>query len=368
MGVVSVVRAANYEECASSVRRAIDLIGGPEHFASRGEPVLVKPNMLSPSKVSKAVTTHPLILEAVLDILLELGAKPVVGDSPGIGSAGLVGRVSGLAKVCEKRGVPLIELGQGGVRTIKGETFQSLELAAEALDAGTIWNLPKWKTHSMMVMTLGVKNLYGCVPGARKVAGHLRAGRNHDGFALMLLDIWSILQPRLTLLDGIVAMEGAGPGSGTPIERGLILASDHAPSLDYVAVNLSGFTPEQIHTVRLSIKSGILDPSTVAVVGEEAKSTRFAPPPGSPADFSFVPGFVKGLFGRFFSPTPEFDPISCVDCGICVGACPAHVLDRGKPPVFELGGCIRCYCCQELCPEGAVSVPRPLSFLRRRHK
>ena len=364
MSIVARIKAPGYGDAEIALRRALELLGGPGLFAKKGQRVLVKPNLLAPKSVEKAVTTHPAIIEAALRILLEIGAVPVVGDSPGIGSAKFVARTCGILKVCRSLGVELVDLGSAGISEVKGSTYKGLEVAREALNAGAIWNLAKWKTHTMMGLTLGVKNLYGCVPGKRKVAGHLRAGANHEAFALMLLDLWSTLRPALTILDGIVAMEGAGPGSGSPLSRGLLLASADAPALDYEATRLSGFSPSSIHTVRLCLENGIIDPNEIEVIGDEAEPMRFAPAPGSSNDFDFLPKSLKGLVRGVLTPAPRFDGVACVDCGVCVEACPAKALTCGKPPVIAKGACIRCYCCQELCPENAVTVPSALFFSR----
>lgn len=363
---VALRRCADYGAARDSIESALDLLGGAGTFAARGERILVKPNMLSPAGVERAVTTHPAVLDAALSILSDLSARPTVGDSPGFGGARIVGRVSGLSEVCRRHGVELVDLGDGPSREIGSGVFRDIRLSAAALDAEGIWNLPKWKTHTMMGLTLGVKNLYGCVPGARKVGAHLRAGSNHEAFARMLVNIWQALKPSLTVLDGVVAMEGAGPGHGSPVDRGLILASPHAPSLDYAATLLSGLKPESIPTVALSLSMGIADPSAIELAGDQAEPLRFAPAPGSAADFSFVPGPLKRLLRGVVSPVPSFSESRCVDCGVCVEACPAKALTGSKPPALDKNLCIRCYCCQELCPEGAVTVASALPFLRGR--
>lgn len=368
MRTVARVAVKNYGGAGKNIRRAIELLGGPGEFAARGERILVKPNLLSPSRVEKAVTTHPLVVEAVLEILSDIGAKAFVGDSPGFGGAKLAAKVSGISEVLKRHGVPLVDLGASGVNTVSGDVFKNIELSREALEADRIWNLPKWKTHSMMGLTLGVKNLYGLVPGTKKVAGHMKVGKDVDAFGLMMLDLWKIFRPTITILDGITAMEGPGPGSGRPIDRGLILASRDAPSLDWEAARLSGFTPGMVPTVDMSIKKGILDVSAIKITGDMADPMRFEPAPGSPSDFSIVPGPIKRLARKILSPAPSFNRDPCVECGVCVEACPSFALTLARPPSVDVKKCIRCYCCQELCPHGAVTIGRPFAFFARGKK
>jgi uncharacterized protein (DUF362 family)/NAD-dependent dihydropyrimidine dehydrogenase PreA subunit len=359
MTVVARVACRDYEDVHRAFRRCLELLlhQGQGPFAARGEPVLLKPNLLAPHPAAAAVTTHPAVVDAALAVASDLGARPVVGDSPGFSSAQRVARVSGILAVCARHGAPLVDLGAGEVRKASGRTYKDLELAGEALDARWLWNLPKWKTHTMMGLTLGVKNLFGCVPGRRKVAAHFRAGRSVDSFARNLVDLWDILAPVLTVLDGVVAMDGPGPSRGRPVARGLLLASPDAPALDWEAARLSGFDPRDVPTVHLCLADGRVRPDQVEVRGDPAEPMRFSPAAGSPCDFS-LPRPLKRLLAGALSPAPRFEASLCTGCGACREACPAGALAAGAPPEFSQEVCVRCYCCQELCPSGAVRVPR----------
>ncbi len=354
---VAVVAAPDYAGAAHAVRRALDLLGGPERFADRGETVLVKPNLLAPRKAETAVTTHPAVVDAVLGILADLGARAVVADSPGLGTARRAAQVSGVAAVCRRHGVEVVDLADGPVAVAHGRVYKAVSVSARVLEADRVWNLAKWKTHTMMGLTLGVKNLFGCVPGRRKVRLHFRAGRTPETFAQHLLDLEGVIRPAVTLLDGIVAMEGPGPGRGRPIDRGLVLASPDAPALDWVAARLSGFRPDDVPTVAVSRRTGRISPDRIRVVGDPAAPVRFRPAPGSPCDWR-LPAPLRSLARALTAPLPRFDADTCTGCGVCVEGCPAQALAPGAPPRFSPRQCIRCYCCQELCPTGAAWVPR----------
>jgi ferredoxin len=254
----------------------------------------------------------------------------------------------------------LLDLGLGETAEITGTAFRRLEVARAAVEARWLWNVARWKTHPMMGLTLGVKNLFGCVPGKKKIAAHFRSGRDPDGFARQLLDLCEALAPSLTLLDGVVAMEGPGPSRGQPIRRGLLLASESAPALDWEATRLSGFEPAHVPTVRLSLEERGLEASAIRVLGDAADVLRFQPAPGTPCDWP-LPAVVRRVVRRVLSPPPNFLRTACTGCGVCAEACPPRALSRAAPPELSQELCIRCYCCHELCPSGAVRIaPRRL--------
>lgn len=223
------------EEVYGTIRAAVDLLGGIKEFVRPGERILIKPNLLAGKPAEAAVTTHPSVVGAVIRLVKEAGATPVVGDSPGIGSAVKIAEKCGIADACRTYGAELLELKTlVKVENPGGHTFKRLEVAQEALEVDGIINVAKLKTHAQMFLTLGVKNLFGCVPGKRKPQWHLSAGVDNAHFAGMLLDLHNMLSPRLTVMDGIVGMEGNGPGSGTPRPLGYLFASANAVTMDAV--------------------------------------------------------------------------------------------------------------------------------------
>src|SRR3990172_12353520 len=225
---VSIVKVHSYneEEVWIGLRKSIDLIGGIKNFVKNGDLVLLKPNLLYGKAPEKAVTTHPSIIRGIIQIVREAGGIPFIGDSPSIGSLDRAAEKAGIKKVADETKCPLMEFNRPVLSEKgRGRVFKQLEIDQKVLEADVVINLPKWKTHGMMLLTLGVKNLFGFLPGPRKALWHLKAGDDRKVFAQVLVDLYQIVQPSLTILDGILGMEGNGPGSGRPIPLGLILAS-----------------------------------------------------------------------------------------------------------------------------------------------
>ena len=173
--------------------------------------VVIKPNLLAPASPERAMVTHPMVVKAVVDYCLHRGAHVQVSDSQAMGSFDRVLKESGLGKALKGMDVVCKEFKES-VKLDVGEPFNKIEIARDALEADVLISLPKLKTHVQMLMTLGVKNLFGCIVGLRKPEWHFRTGVNREAFAQLLVRIHDAVRPSLTIIDGILAMEGEGPG------------------------------------------------------------------------------------------------------------------------------------------------------------
>lgn len=358
---VSIVKCPNYDEnkVLSGLRRSIDLIGGIQTFVKKGHHVLLKPNLLYGKSPEKAVTTHPAIVKGVIEIVREAGGVPFIGDSPSIGSLMKAAEKAGIKAVADGMKCPLVEFNRPVFPPNgKGKIFKQLEIDQTVLEADVIINLPKWKTHVQMLLTLGVKNLFGCIPGPRKALWHLKAGEDRKTFAQILVDLYQVIQPSLTLLDGIVGMEGNGPNSGRPIPLGLILASGDSLSLDQIVCDLLGISRKSLLTNRVAFEQG-LGKDKIDVVGErveDVKISNFQFPTLSQMDWN-LPGFLTKALKNAFTSRPFIEEERCKACDRCEEICPPKALARkGKDLIFDYEQCIRCFCCVEVCPEGAISI------------
>jgi len=358
---VSIVKCKDYDEerILSALRQAIGLIGGIQAFVSKGSQVLLKPNLLYGKSPEKAVTTHPSVVRGMIQIVREAGGVPVIGDSPSIGGLIRAAEKAGIKAVADETKCPLMEFNKPVVPSrVEGKIFKQLEIDQAVLDADVIINLPKWKTHAQMVLTLGVKNLFGCVPGPRKPLWHLRAGESRKAFAQVLLDIYRIVQPSLTILDGVVGMEGNGPGSGDPIPLGLILASRDVLSVDLVVCDLLGIPRKSVPTNQVALEDG-MGGESIKVVGESiaaSKISGFKLPPPFAVTWN-LPRFARKALKNALTSRPWVDDQLCEDCGRCTEICPPKALEkREKGLAFDYDECIRCFCCQEVCSSGAISI------------
>ena len=360
---VAAVKCVSYdpEEVSTALDRAFSLLGGIESLIPADGRCLLKPNLLSPSEVSQAITTHPALVEATGRAIRKLGIDVVAGDSPGRGDTLKVAEVCGIAEACRRADVRLVPFDDEiTVRHPTGAICKEFTLAREAALARSIVNIAKMKTHGFMAFTGAVKNMFGCIPGTKKARMHLRYQEPAD-FCVMLLDIVTLLKPALSILDAVIAMDGDGPSHGRVRRFGAILVSTDPVAVDTVSLVLAKVDPMRVPYLKAARELGIgqtrLD--EIEVLGdpvEELAVDDFEMPKGGTPSPLFKWG---AKFRRVATATPVIDRPKCTGCGQCVTSCPPQVIAiAGKKAAIDYNGCIRCYCCQEMCPAGAVTLSR----------
>lgn len=275
---------------------------------------------------------------------------------------------SGIAKAAEESGAELVNFDITGVKAVEVDgPIKTLYIAKPVLEADIVINLPKLKTHSAAVYTGAVKNMFGCIPGARKAEYHRKLPKLKD-FSGLLVDIYKVARPSLAIMDAIVGMEGNGPSAGNPREIGLILASGDGVALDAVASSIIGLKPLRIHTTSIAHQRGIGngDIDLIEIAGEKLNDVKikgFNVPTN--ALLETMPGFlIKGVLS-LMKAVPEINQTACAGCRFCVESCPVGAMKMsGKSPVIDYNKCISCLCCQELCPRKAVEL-KPANRLGR---
>jgi len=292
---VALTRCRNYDPGAvdEAVARQFDLLGGLDRFVKPGDRVLLKPNFIAPRSHHQGPTqTHPEVILAVARLLKDFGTRPFVADSPAWGNAAACARALGLTEPLAKLGVPIRELDEP--RTCRlGPGKPRVKLSAFALEADVVINLPKFKAHQQLVMTFAVKNLFGTVCGKRKAMWHFKKGDDVTEFCTLLIDIYRHVGPALTMIDGIVAMEGQGPIRGPNKPLGWLIAGADAIACESVCCQLIDVAPEQIPIIRTAreIGFGCADLERIEIVGDTLPNppcTDFLMPVMAPIKFSFA--------------------------------------------------------------------------------
>jgi uncharacterized protein (DUF362 family) len=216
--IVSLLKVQSYavDELEIALHQVLAPLGGMGAIVKAGDRVLLKPNLLTGTRPTKECVTRPELVYCVAELVKAVGGQPFLGDSPAFGSAYGVAKANGYLPWLEKGDIPVQELhGQRYATQATGE-FDHLRLSKEAMAADVVINLPKVKSHVQLTLTLGVKNLFGCVPGKMKAWWHMEAGKDRDRFGTMLVETARAIAPQLTIMDGIIGHEGNGPSGGEP--------------------------------------------------------------------------------------------------------------------------------------------------------
>ena len=365
---VSIVRCSDYADKSvrKAVKGAVDLLGGIGAFVRSGDRVLLKPNLLSAKDPEEAVTTHPSVVKAVIQLVRDAGGVPMVGDSPSIGGLLKVASKAGIYDVVREMNCRLVDFddvveGKG----VHQGVFRTLEVASAVMDCDLLINLPKLKTHGMTTMTLSVKNLFGCIPGKKKIQWHLRAGVNRHYFAQMLVDLYGIIRPGLTVVDAVMGMEGDGPSGGDPREIGLIFAGADGIAVDSTICDVVGLQSLDLLTNRIgaNLGLGVGRLKDIGILGEgieEVKVRGFRFPRSMEPQWG-LPQPLRGLLRNSMTAKPKIIENVCTFCEMCVEGCPsqAMTMERGKINI-DYSECIRCFCCSEFCPERAIDIKQGL--------
>lgn len=372
MSDVSIVACNSYDdaEVTEALVRVLEPIGGLD-WVKPGMKIAIKANLVSMMKPELAATTHPSLLCALVRLLKEKGAEPLIGDSPGgLYNSAVVNRiyhVTGM-KQAEAAGAALNQNFESREAEFPDAMVAHKFTYTAYLDeADAIIDFCKLKTHGMMGMSAAAKNMFGVVPGTFKPEYHFLYP-NHRDFAKMMLDLNAYFAPKvkLCLADAIVGMEGNGPTQGKPRHLGALLASRSPHALDLACASLIGLTPKDVPTLDVAVESGLIpdDAAKLTVHGDLAefrvndfdnihvrRSLQFE------GHGKFAAMFVRSALRA----EPRPDKKACISCKKCAEICPAHVITmKNGIPQIDKTKCITCFCCQEFCPVGAMKVHRPL--------
>ncbi len=383
MDKVALVACSEYtrEAADAAVKETFDLLGGIERFVQPNTTVVIKANLLDRIKPEKAATTHPEIVAAVARCVIAQGAKCIIADSPGgLFTRAYVGGVyakTEMTRAAKESGAELNDLFTATeVSFPEALVGKKMEIIDVLLQADTIINLAKLKSHSFTGYTGCVKNLFGAIPGLQKVQMH---GNNPkiDNFVDFVIDIEQFLKPKLCfhMIDAVVGMEGPGPTAGTPRFIGRLIASPCPYSADLAALTIMNAKPMGMPMFRRAVERGIAssDASQLAVVGESLEKSvipnfkNVEVTPDRPFS-KIVPKCLQPLIKRLVSRRPYIPTKLCKGCKKCFEHCPPKAISMvdGKAKI-DYDKCIRCYCCQELCPFHVVKVKTPILYKITRH-
>jgi uncharacterized protein (DUF362 family) len=235
-------------------RKTFEAAGGMKQFVSKGDVVVLKPNISWARRPELAATTHPEVLEAVIELCQEAGAKRVRIADNTIHDARRCFAITGTGMVAKKTGADLIYPRSSLMRKMKlqGSRLDVWPVFVPLLEADRLINLPVAKHHSLSSLTLGMKNWIGGVDGSRWTL--------HQDINQSIVDLAHFFEPTVTLIDAVRIMRRNGPSGGSTAdveEKNTLVLSNDPVAADAKAALLFGRKPEGIGFIRLAQKQGL---------------------------------------------------------------------------------------------------------------
>jgi uncharacterized protein (DUF362 family) len=354
MSVVSLVKAKDYSDIKSKIKKSLDLLGGLSMFVKPGQTVLLKPNLFGP-KANKNAVTNIDFLRAVAELVLEENAYPVIGelvanDELNINKEAF--RELGIIRLALELKIQLSDFQTGKFRAIEVKNplaLKSVDVAERVLTADVVINLPKFKGHGCTFITGCVKNCFGCVRPKQRSQIHMKYPG--EEFSKAIVDAFSAMNFSLNIMDAVIGMDGdEAPAYGTEAKIGYVIASADAVSADAVAARITGHNLNYIPTVKYAHekKLGIGKLSEINIVGDNPEVIKFR---HHCAYNNYVESKSKKTARKLCPEITE----SCTHCLTCMQNCPAKAIyEKDDALAIDYMKCAQCYRCLEVCPNEAI--------------
>lgn len=215
--------------------------------------ILIKPNLVEPKTPDTGVTTHPEIVAGIIEYFQRVGSYEIVvaeGSSAYLSESGKIAELCAYPEMLKRYGVPFIDLKRSGF-TEKVVYGRRVDVAKPALEADFIVTVAVLKVHQNTTLTLGLKNLKGCISDPEKRRFHT------IDLDEAIVDVNSVLSAGLCVMDAVVGIRKGSCVSGEPFNLGLILAGDDTVAVDAVCSALIGMEPLSIRHIRLASERGL---------------------------------------------------------------------------------------------------------------
>lgn len=239
---------------AGITRAAVESLGGMRKFISRGDIVVVKPNIGWDRTPEYAANTNPEVVAALVQMCQEAGAKKVkVFDRPCVDPRRSY-KQSGIADAASAAGAEVVYIEDRKFREValSGHALKSWPMYTEAMEVDKIINVPIAKTHGLAVLTLGMKNWMGVMGGSR--------GRIHQRMSESLVDVSTLMKPALVVIDAVRILTASGPQGGNlaDVKRlDTVVAGTDQVAVDAFGATLFGMKGADIGYVVAGDKAGL---------------------------------------------------------------------------------------------------------------
>lgn len=253
------------------LKEAIYLAGGFD--VSDNDFIVIKPNLCDFRPSYEGGTTDPRIVESFIKILREKSNPriAIVESDHAVGDASDEFERLGYRKLAQDLDVELINLTTDDRVQIAwdGYYFETIDVPETLLKATKIISISKLKTHVQQKMTCSMKNLFGLIPKKRK-------SKYHAFMNEVLADLTEFYRPCLSIIDGIVGMEGFGPSDGDRKNSGIIICGKDPIATDAIAAKIMGFNPRSVPYLKFAEHVGLANLSDIDIIGNAEFNDRFS--------------------------------------------------------------------------------------------
>jgi uncharacterized protein (DUF362 family) len=269
---VFIARNQRYGSALATTIRDGLIATGASSSSFRGKNVLLKPNMVEPSRRIAHMTTHPALIAAAAEVFRDWGARVTVGEAPGhVRDTEMALVESGIDNAIADSGLKFADLNYEPATWVRNRGQRSgldgFWFPQTVMDADFVVSMPKMKTHHWMGMTGSMKNMYGVLPGLSY--GWPKNVLHHNGIPETVYDINASLPPLIAIVDGIDCMEGDGPILGSLKTMGLVVVGSNLPAVDATVARIMGLLPERIPYLSLAAdRLGPVEESRITQCGE----------------------------------------------------------------------------------------------------
>ena len=268
--VMSLVALMKGKRSLETVYKTLDLFPYGKAL-SNWDRVLIKVNFITTKNWETGATTDPLMVEALVNRIRELGKEVIIVESDAQTTNAYKAWVtSGMSEIGERLEVPFINMrhiDKVELKVPNGRVLKKIKVAKIATESAIV-SAAKLKTHMSTQVTLGLKNMFGMLTTKFKGRYHMR------GMDKVIHDINLTLPPNLTVIDGFIAMEGRGPVHGQPIKMDTLIGSLDPVAADAVASRVMGFDPEKINHIKWAHESRIGEIKAIEVIGKKVEKVR----------------------------------------------------------------------------------------------
>lgn len=249
------ILVAHGSQAPALVRAALEGIGGMKRFVSRGDVVVIKPNMGWDRTPEQAATTNPQVVAALVALCFEAGARKVKVFDRTCNDPRRCYVQSGIEAAARAAGAEVSHIDERKFREVPipgGVAIRSWPLYLEALEADKLINVPIAKHHGLSKLTLGLKNWMGIMGGNR--------GQIHQKLDDALVDLATVVKPTLTVIDAVRILTAHGPqgGSLSDVKKlDLVAAGTDPVALDAWGATLFGRTGADLAFVVKGAQRGL---------------------------------------------------------------------------------------------------------------